>query len=383
MAEIISLAAVRRAQQVAPVQSLPLDKLLLVICRVAPSKVSLSATVLLQRIAIHLAEGENELSYTFLSEGLGATRKTVMKWVEELEDASFLKVRRSRVSRTINAVNQFEIDFNSELGVDMPELKTPRKSNKTGSVKITPPREGVVEKLHPYNVNNNIIDVNRSLLLIPKGIGRASPPRFDTVSEALEFTVKKVTRVRQKNAAPRPGALTMLATKAAWTEAMLQHYPTVPAIHLTIKDFAIFKNKVQPVIATSSLSEFFEFIVSSWTSLRTSKFEWLRKQGKDVAVAPSLTELLRYWKIFAQAFADSKMRNAQQDVVVENEIDVKQQASETARLRSELSAAKKRMEVLTRMAIASTGSDGASFSDRQKKANDIPLDDGADLPEWK
>lgn len=386
MAEVISFAAIRRAQQVAPIQSLPLDKLLVAILRVATPKVSLQATVLLQLIAMYLNEGEVELSYTFLMEGMRASRASVIKYVEELEDAGFLKVRRSRINRTTNAVNQFEINFNSELGVDMPKLKIPRRLNEKGSIKSIPPPKGVVQNVDAYLVNNNIIDVTNSRLLIPKGIGRSAPPVFDTISEALDFSVKRVTRVRTAKAASvTTSRLTMASTKAAWAAAMLKHHPSVPAIHLTLKEFAIFKNRVQPILATSSLTEFFEYVVSSWTALRASKFEWLRRSGKDVAPAPSISELMRYWKIFAQAFADSRMRQAQQEITEADKsaIDFKHSRAEAARLREELARAHAKMEHLERMVSVPIERKPRSLTELQREANKRYDDGSGDIPEWK
>ncbi len=388
MSNVISLAAVRRAQQVAPLIPMDYAKMVDKIMLVAPGYVSAGAAYLLLQIARLLRDGHNELSYTYLCTEFKITDKTVAKYITELEDAEFLRVRRSRIGKTA-ATNQFEIDFKGPLGGEMPALKMPKKFNEMGTGKIPVGGGGVPEKLQRYNIN---IDSNKKL--IPKGIGRSAAPGFETISDAITFSEKRITRRRAEKVAKatRPGSqLTLAGVKATWAAAMLKHYPSVPPVSFTQKDFAIFKAKVQPLLATCNLSELFDYIVSSWQALRETKFVWLRVKGKDVALAPSLPEMMRYWKIFAQAFADSRMAETTNDIrakrteVEELEDKLAAERAEKAKIAAERAKLQERLAKAERMAYAkpsTTHTPEPSLSERQKKLADTYNDD-TDLPDWR
>lgn len=379
--KVISFTAARTARQLeqAEVSYMELSQRI-DLC--AHEHASLGAVVLLRQILLLSSRGEGSLSYTYLCKRMDISRRTLARYIEELEDGQLLRVRRSRLGKT-NAVNQFEIDFNGPLGDDMAQLrmpKKPRKPNETGSIKIALPTQGVVSKVDGYLLTSKEHKV-------PKGT-RRSAPGFDTVQEALEQTAERVVRRRQAKAdkanAPR-SQLTLAGVKATWAQAMLKAYPTVPAVVFSAREFAIFKQKVSTIIATCNLSEFFGWVVESWATLRATKFKWLRAQGKDVAPAPSLPELMRYWKVFAQAFADSRMLEATPTVSREDELSQKLEQAEgaAARAEAELRKTKNRLSRAERIAYSTPAAKPPTvpLSERMRRLEDGDKDD-TPLPQW-
>ena len=191
----------------------------------------------------------------------------------------------------------------------------------------------------------------------------------------------------------RTRALMLAGVKATWATVMLRTYPTVPPVAFTAKEFAILKNRLQPLVATASLESVFTYFVENWGSLRETKFKWLRAAGKDVAPAPSLSELMRYWKVFAQAYSDSRMVEATGQARVtatrESELEKKLRESEarSARAESEASALKQRLRTAEQVAYAprrvTPVKDTRTLTQRRASldARYNSLDD--DIPDWK
>lgn len=383
---IVSLAAARRAKGVLPPPVLSYASLSYAIDRVAHHHVSFGAVVLLRLIALYLETQENELSYTFLCAELRTTDKTLTKYIDELEDAALLRVRRSRIRHRENAVNQFEIDFNGPLGDPMATLKMPKNPNKRGTGIITVPTQGVPEKLR-CNIYIHSKDK------VPKGT-RRSAPEFGTVSEALEATTKRIVRKRAEKVekATKSQVLTLAGVKATWATAMLRHYPTVPPVAFTAKEFAILKAKLVPLLATANMSDVFDFFVSSWSTLRETKFKWLRAKGNDVAPAPSLPELMRYWKVFVQAYADSRMveatGTARTSVSRETalEIELAQAKAQAAKETADRRKLEEKLAATERIAYSKGTAprlrDTRTLSER-KAALDDDYNGPDTLPEWK
>lgn len=386
MNNVVSLAAVRAQREFAAAPLTP-EQISTKIDTVAHQYVSPGAFLLLRQIFRFSQEGRRELSYLFLCSELRISDRTLTKYIEELELHCFVKIRRSCVGR-VNATNQFEIDFKGPLGASMPALKTPRHERKVGTVKNAVRGEGVRKK-----VRSNNISTNSKTLILNKN-QRVSAPRFDSISEAMEHTSKRVTRKREEKVskALRAGVqLTLAGVKATWATSMLKHYPKVPPVLFTSREFAVFKMRMLPILRTCNMSEFFDYVISSWSSLREIKFKWLRAKGKDVAVSPSLPELMRYWKIFAQAFSDSKMVDVvNRDKLKRTEIQELQdklaaQAAETARAKAE---AEKLREKLARAATLQGSKDtrqepALSLSERRRRANTKYNDGNYDIPDWK
>lgn len=389
---VVSIDVARRAREVLPPPVPGKESLERKIALLAPKYVSAGATLLLLHIAIYLSEAEADLSASFLCAQLRVTPKTLRKYTEELEDNHFLRVRRSRISKRQNEVNQFEIDFNGPLGNQMSALKMPKNQRIEGRVKITSPHLGVGEKL-PSNR-----DIYKRELRLSKDNQRSAPrtaQRFDSVAEAVEQTMARITRKRTEKVekAVRTRALMLAGVKATWATVMLRTYPTVPPVAFTAKEFAILKNRLQPLVATASLESVFTYFVENWGSLRETKFKWLRAAGKDVAPAPSLSELMRYWKVFAQAYSDSRMVEATGQARVtatrESELEKKLRESEarSARAESEASALKQRLRTAEQVAYAprrvTPVKDTRTLTQRRASldARYNSLDD--DIPDWK
>lgn len=389
---VVSIDVARRAREILPPPVPGKESLERKIALLAPKYVSPGATLLLLHIAIYLSEAEADLSASFLCAQLRVTPKTLRKYTEELEDNHFLRVRRSRISKRQNEVNQFEIDFNGPLGNQMSALKMPKNQRIEGRVKITSPHLGVGEKL-PSNR-----DIYKRELRLSKDNQRSAPrtaQRFDSVAEAVEQTMARITRKRTEKVekAVRTRALMLAGVKATWATVMLRTHPTVPPVAFTAKEFAILKNRLQPLVATASLESVFTYFVENWGSLRETKFKWLRAAGKDVAPAPSLSELMRYWKVFAQAYSDSRMVEATGQARVtatrESELEKKLRESEarSARAESEASALKQRLRTAEQVAYAprrvTPVKDTRTLTQRRASldARYNSLDD--DIPDWK
>lgn len=395
MGEVVSLAEVREARA-RPATGLPQTAGDLLsayrrILAVAPQRVTSGAVGLLMVVAGRNHEGVTDLSYRFLAQACGLSLSSVVRHIDTLEELRMLRVRRARTGKQC-AVNQIEIDFSGPLGGTMPILKLPKNTKNLGVVKKTTDydlqRIGVLSKPERYIIDKSISSSNT----IPKGIGR-SAPRFDTAEEAIAAATQRVTRKREDKAATAAktaARLTLAGVKATWASAMLRHYPSVPSVTFSAREFAILKMKIQPIVATANLSEFFDYIVSSWASLRETRFIWLRVKGKDIAVAPSLPELMRYWKVFAQAFSDHRMsdtdnarktaRSATQDArdaLAEVNAAKAKTDAENALLRQRLAKAE-RMAYAPRKDVKEEPSLSA-----RRKAADESYNGGFDIPEWK
>ena len=389
---VVSIDFARRQREVLPPPVPRQETLERKIALLAPKYVSAGATLLLLHISIYLAEAQADLSASFLCAQLKVTPKTLRKYTEELEDNHLLKVRRSRINKTQNEVNQFEIDFNGPLGNQMSALRMPKNQRITGRVKITPPPAGVGEKL-PSNK-----DIYKRELRFSKENQRSAVRTargFDSVEEATSATMARATRKRAEKVekAKRTPALMLAGVKATWATVMLRTYPTVPPVAFTAKEFAILRARLQPLMPTASLESVFTYFVENWEALRETKFKWLRAKGKDVAPAPSLSELMRYWKVFAQAYSDSRMVEAtgRTRIAVSRESELEKKLRETeaqkAKAEAETAALKKRLRTAEQVAYAprhvTRERSTKTLTERRAEvdARYNSLDD--EIPDWK
>lgn len=389
---VVSIDFARRQREALPPPVPGQEDLERRIALVCPRYVSPGATLLLLHIAIYLYQEDGDLSTPFLCEGLGCTPKTIRKYTEELEDNHLLKVRRSRISKKQNEVNQFEIDFNGPLGNQMSALKIPKRQRIQGRVKITPPPSGVGEKF-PGNKDTYKEDIRFSKE--NQRIAGRSAQRFDSVDEAISATTARTTASREaavRKAARRP-ALMLAGVKAMWATVLLRHYPTVPPVVMSGKDFAIFKARMQPLVATASLESVFTYFIENWSTLREIKFKWLRAAGKDVAAAPSIPELMRYWKTFAQAYADHRMGEAtattKSSVSREQELEkaLRESIAQNARTEAEKARLQTRLATTERIAYAprkpATVRDTRTLTERRRAVDDRYTSGNDDIPDWK
>lgn len=181
--------------------------------------------------------------------------------------------------------------------------------------------------------------------------------------------------------------------KATWATVLLRSYPTVPPVAFTAKEFAILKNRLQPLLQSASLESVFTYFVDNWSSLRETKFKWLRAKGGDVGAAPSLSELMRYWKVFGQAYSDSLMveatGRAKTAVSREEELAraLKESIALNARTEAEADRLKQRLRTAEQVAYAprraAPARETRTLTER-RKAVDARYDSGDnDIPEWK
>jgi hypothetical protein len=314
-------------------------------------------------------------------------------YIDYLEDKELIYVQRSRKDDRYNTPNRFEIDFKGPLGVPTAMLKMPRKFNETGSTKIELPSEGVVRK---SNGSKPIVNSNNISTKVDKRVPAPVHVRqqFATVAEALEATSKRVVRRRAEKVATvsKPTSQLLLAgVKAAWATSMLKHYPRVPPVTLTGKDFAIFKTRINPLLPSSSITEIFDYFISSWGTLRETKFNWLRAKGGDIAIAPSIPELMRYWKIFSQAFADSRMVDTNSEKIKQRSREelLEAQLIETKRLVANAESEQKKLrEKLTqaeRVAYSSNrdATEKTISLSARRKALDNSYNKDESIADWK
>lgn len=338
-------------------------------------------TSLLLFLVHSASQGKDRFSATVLGEYLSLSSRTVRRTVQGLEGKEIIRVVRSMKTVRFNEVNRFEIDFNGPLGALDMSLNMPKSASKS----VAKPETGVGHGRPTYNIITN------DRKQIHKCITRESR-QFDTIQNSVEAVAVRINRKRAEKVskATVPGSqLTFAGVKAVWATAMLKHYPTVPALSFSAKDFAIFKMKVQPILASCSLMEFFDYLVSSWTTLRGTKFGFIRRQGKDIALAPSLPEVMRYWKIFAQSFLDSRMVDANNTNKLkpteQDDADVAMRASkqQNVQLQRELATLKDRLTKAERIAYATRREEAPvlSLTAQRKKADDAYTPDD-DLPDW-
>lgn len=387
MGEVVLLATAREArdkQQLAASLPPTTQELFELILAVGPKHLRGGALTLLLRIAQFLQRGRVELSYRLLSRETGLCRSTLFRYLDELEEKEFIRIRRSRLGK-MSATNQFEIDFNGPLGGDV-MLRQPRSTKNLGSTKMGLPtqkqRIGVVPEVDGYK------NIDSSSNLISKEI-RRSAPQFNSIADAVEKTAKRTADTRARKVLRAASQFTLAGVKATWATAMLKHYPSVPAVVFSAREFAIFKMKMQPIQSSSSVPEFFDYVVSNWEMLRSTKFAWLRAKGKDLATAPSLPELMRYWRIFAQAFSDSRMQEAgaadkiktTPDQAVREEL-AKARAAQAAR-DAENALLRERLAKAERAAYRRpTALEEVPSLSARRKAADAAYNDDSEIPTW-
>ena len=349
--------------------------------------------VLLHHLAYLMDKGHFRLSYSYLCERIGVGREALSAYIDDLEEKRLIVVRRSRKDDRYNTPNRFEIDFTGPLGDPTTMLKMPRKFNEKGSTKIELPSDGVVRKANGCKPNINTNNISTKVdKRVPAPVHVKK--QFDTVADALAFTSKRIVRRRAEKVAAvsKPTSQLLLAgVKAAWATSMLKHYPRVPPVTLTAKDFAIFKARINPLLPSSSITEIFDYFVSSWATLRETKFNWLRAKGKDIALAPSIPELMRYWKIFSQAFADSRMAEVNNEKRTERsredilEAELAEAKRIAANARSEEQKLRTKLAHAERVAYSSsrdTPEKTVSLSDR-RKALDSGYNKDESIADWK
>jgi biotin operon repressor len=322
--------------------------------------------------------------------GTGMSEVSITKHINELVTKGIVQVTKVR-RKTQYPYSVYEIDFKNIESVAMLNI------SKKSKAQSTPTTENVVDApLQKMKYPSTYINT----LELPKGNRRDSRARsHETIADAVK-SVKATTQERRatkvKEQARRPAALTLAGVKATWQDAVLKYHPNVPAVGFTAKEFAIFKGKVRPVVQSTSLGHFFDWLAASWHDVRTSKFDWLRNQGKDVAKAPSLYELMRYWKIFVLAYAEhqaggelkkSKLTRIDVDEVAE---ELQQAKAELETVRSKLTQTADKLKVAEQIAYAprNTGrrvrNSGQSLTSRREKSqNDFDSQHTGEIPEWK
>lgn len=270
------------------------------------------------------------------------------------------------------------------------EPKNPKKREKTLINQPSSPREyaGVPREAVLHRVHTNRLQKES-----PKGDMRPSRPQSaDTISETLEKVRTRVTRKREQKAAPASVVnpklrITQDTVKAAWQQAMLKHYPTVPVLSIDRKGLAILRNCLPPLLASSSLCDVFEFFVEYWSTLRVTKFKWLAAKGKTVSEAPSLSELIRYWKIFAKAFADQQAireEAAARKVVTDEErlmADNRALAAQLSKAQAALAETQRRLRIAqSTPSVPIIAKDTRTLTERRAMLPD--LGDAA-IPTWR
>lgn len=318
----------------------------------------------------------------FVQSGTGMSQVSINKHVEELRKAGIVQVTKVKKS-TKYPYSVYEIDFkNLEAVVNERVKKSLSHYRKCSGESTT---ENVVSL---YN-NNVLTKVNR----------RDSRARgSDTIAEAISSTKKKTDERRAARAAKtrtRKAALTMAVVKAAWEESVLKHYDSVPPVAFTAKEFAIFKNKVKAITAAGTLNDFFDWVCASWQDMRSTKFDWLRSQGRDIAKAPSLYELMHYWKIFVMQYAEHKVNDElHQRKTSVSESD--KQAAELARLRQQVGKlSQEKSRLADRLKVAEQVAYSAPVKVRRQRRTEENLTQrivrnkdafdaalGDDIPEW-
>lgn len=296
--------------------------------------------------------------------------------------------------------HQDEIDFKEEEVV-VSKLKLSKKNRAADGKENAKEHLGNSQVPHLGNSQVDIHRLQRHRLRnkSPKGDVRslAFPRSFDSASSAIDEVQQRLSRRREDNAAPskeRTGkAPTQKQLTATWQQVMKDHHPGVFVVPASTTDLVKMQSALKGVMATASLHEVFSFFAEYWSVLRLTKFKWLESKGLTLAAAPSLAELLRYWRVFARAFADRQVVIAAADaksVVTDEErlrADNRQLAASVAAQAAELERVKQQLRVSDQIAkgLASAPRKAAAVRKtlgerRAALADDLPT---ADIPDWK
>ena len=346
-----------------------------------PKLLSATEVRLLHCIAYYIHKGVESPSVSVLGKAVDLEQRRTRTVISALQDKGVLRVRRSMRTVRFNEINHYEIDFTGPLGEQNMSLNMPKATIKS----VAKDETGVGRILPTY-----IISTNKEKQ-IHKCITR-SARQFDTIENSLEAVAVRITRKRAEKVAKAtvPGSqLTFAGVKATWATVMLKYHPTVPALSFSAKDFAIFKMKVQPLLASCSLIDFFDYIVSSWEFLRKDKFGFLIKYNKSLAIAPSLPEVMKYWKIFAQGFINHRMTEGSNERkttlsdtdILSDKLAKAEHAGNVARREAE--QLRDKLARTERIAYATRKEEAPvlSLSAKRKIADDAYTPDD-DLPDW-
>src|SRR5258706_2274930 len=124
--------------------------------------------------------------------------------------------------------------------------------------------------------------------------------RFDSIEEAMKVVNERSGERRERLSKMK--SISFRVVKATWETAVLKQYPTVPPVFMSSKEHKILKATLNGA-RNFDLLKFFDWPVVEWKWMKANKFDWLRRKGDDLPSAPSLSALVRFWKVFIEEYA--------------------------------------------------------------------------------
>lgn len=241
--------------------------------------------------------------------GLGISRRSIIYAIHRLEHNRLVAITRSHSSYVGYVTNIFEINFNMLLGRDMSLLRTPKRLRQriTPCANSAPP---LVQSLHPPSANPAPHNIHKGEGT-ETGSDRKPKPTadaFGSVEEALAAARQRGALRRASKAATVNTTMTQGSVLACWNEVMLRYYPRVPVIHLTGKEFGIFKKAVRLNLPSVDLPHFFDWTISGWVQMRGSKLAWMNRKVELLPLAPTLTVVAKYLRVFARLYSEAQMQ---------------------------------------------------------------------------
>lgn len=201
-------------------------------------------------------------------------------------------------------------------------------------------------KQHKVNIRNKSQKQN---LATPDGIARVrrERPSFATAKEAIAATALMATERRKAMASKaEQGKVTHFVFKALWEEAMLRHYPSVPAIGITGPQWRNVKLYVAKMPNTMTMKEVVDHAVENWaTIINVHMSGWKDVRSGRVADAPDAGFFMKNIKVFLQSLANVKASGTKLDKAIAAASDNTLE-DENAKLRRQVAALSKEREKL-------------------------------------
>lgn len=231
--------------------------------------------------------------------------------------------------------------------------KNEAENDEEGGVR-KPARGGAEIRMRKqHKVNDRSKEQNLPVADAPgRAEGKSSSPSsrngFATAQEAIAFSTARVTRSREEKAAraARVTIPTMDQFRALWQTAMLRHWPTVPVVVSTLREWGMFKQSLKTATLTVPVADVVEYAIEHWQTIINTQFVGYRAvKANAVGAAPNMNFFLQHFRRFIEAIANTRAAEERKRKVT-TVTDEKKTENETAALKRELAAALRDKEKL-------------------------------------
>lgn len=315
----------------------------------------------------HFVDGVYTRNGDLLHAGLGMSRSTVKSALHDLEDMGLVKVTSAH-NDDGQLANIYEINFKLlEQGPDsMSKLNVPKKAkggqNLTGG-RLNPNR-GVGQNLTPYKETEGKRQIVRD---------RNIPPQAGGLEDSIRGAQQRNREKRTQKRNSLNHKITKAGLKALWSELLIEHYPDMPILFMTDKEWGRFKKQHDTMnLHGHKLPDILTWIVTEWRELMDGPMAWVRKYEPNPEV-PTARIVVRFFRKFVEQYASTAQQSKQATLEDHRERRGKKNAGDEALKRELAEALEERDRAIRQRNVARAS--------RQRTNAAVAVDD--DLPEWR